>query len=265
MSKSLAGKLAEVLGTVKHIPKNGYNEAQRYHFVRDADVLDAVRDALSERGVATLVDVAGVDVAEFQTAKQRETGGVSWMTTVWGAISFLDGDSDATVTIGFRGTGADTGDKGYYKALTGGVKYALLKTFLIPTGDDPEADADSPQHGGNRPAQNAPQRPAPRPVASTPAPQHREPSVAAKAPHILQPMTMREAMEALEGVEKKVISDTGKAMFGTWSLKEMSPEQRAQLVAAIRGGGSGVPPEPSPVPPADDDDWAGLLDAAPAA
>ncbi len=33
------------------------------------------------------------------------------------------------------------GDKGIYKAMTGGLKYALLSLFLIPTTDDPERDA----------------------------------------------------------------------------------------------------------------------------
>lgn len=266
MTKSLAGKLAEVLGTIKHIPKNGYNEAQRYQFVRDADVLDAVREALSERGVATLVDVAGMDVDEFQTAKQREQGGVSWMTTVWGAISFLDGDSDAVVTIGFRGTGADTGDKGYYKALTGGVKYALLKTFLIPTGDDPEADADSPQRAGGRPAQNGPQRPPqPRPV-SQPTPARTEPPRASTAPvQNIQPMSVRDAMDAVAEFDRKEVSRVAKELVGTWSFKEMTGEQRAQVVAHFIGGGSAVPAEPSPSSPADDENWAGLLDQAPAA
>lgn len=109
-----------------------------------------------------------------------------------------------------------------------------------------------------QPAQNAPQRPAPRAVVPTPAPVRADPPRAATAPvQNLQPLTMREAMEALEGVEKKVISDTGKEMFGTWSLKEMQPEQRAQLVAAIRGGGgSAVPAESSPASP--DDLWEGM-------
>lgn len=39
------------------------------------------------------------------------------------------------------GVGADIGgDKGIYKAYTGGLKYALLSLFLIPTTDDPERD-----------------------------------------------------------------------------------------------------------------------------
>ena len=36
------------------------------------------------------------------------------------------------------GEGADTGDKAPYKAMTGALKYALLQSFLLASGDDPE-------------------------------------------------------------------------------------------------------------------------------
>jgi hypothetical protein len=35
------------------------------------------------------------------------------------------------------------GDKGIYKAITGANKYALLKPFLLETGDDPEVGSDA--------------------------------------------------------------------------------------------------------------------------
>ena len=39
------------------------------------------------------------------------------------------------------GSGQDAGDKGIFKAISGAQKYALMKAFMIPTGDDPEQDA----------------------------------------------------------------------------------------------------------------------------
>ena len=41
------------------------------------------------------------------------------------------------------GQGEDAGDKGANKALTAAVKYILMKTFLIPTGEDADGDAPS--------------------------------------------------------------------------------------------------------------------------
>jgi hypothetical protein len=43
-----------------------------------------------------------------------------------------------------------------YKAMTGALKYFLMKTFLIPTGDDPEADTGSDaRSAGRRPGRTA--------------------------------------------------------------------------------------------------------------
>ena len=44
------------------------------------------------------------------------------------------------------GEGADVGDKAPYKAMTGALKYALLQSFLLSTGDDPEDE-----HANSRP------------------------------------------------------------------------------------------------------------------
>jgi hypothetical protein len=54
--------------------------------------------------------------------------------------TLTDGESGETISFQSIGTGADSGDKAAYKAATGALKYALLTGFLIPTGDDPEAD-----------------------------------------------------------------------------------------------------------------------------
>ena len=42
-----------------------------------------------------------------------------------------------------RSRSGAVGDKGIYKAITGANKYALLKTFLLETGDDPEEVSDA--------------------------------------------------------------------------------------------------------------------------
>ena len=40
----------------------------------------------------------------------------------------------------FFGTGADTGDKALYKAITGGHKFFLAANFNVAEGNDPESD-----------------------------------------------------------------------------------------------------------------------------
>ncbi len=46
-----------------------------------------------------------------------------------------------TIELNYPGYGVDNGDKGPGKAISYAFKYALLKTFCLETGDDPDNDA----------------------------------------------------------------------------------------------------------------------------
>jgi hypothetical protein len=60
------------------------------------------------------------------------------MARVVMAYTFSDVDSGEELVAKVAGQGLDTGDKAPYKAMTGALKYALLQSFLLATGDDPE-------------------------------------------------------------------------------------------------------------------------------
>jgi hypothetical protein len=60
------------------------------------------------------------------------------MARVIMAYTFADVCSDEEVIATAAGQGLEAGDKAPYKAMTGALKYALLQTFLLATGDDPE-------------------------------------------------------------------------------------------------------------------------------
>jgi len=140
---SLYAKLAEVVTEVGRVPKKGRNDFHKYDYVREEDLLEAIRGALAKRQIALLPSAP--------TVVRDGT-----LTTVHMTFTFADGESGETHTVEWAGTGEDKGDKGLYKAYTGALKYFLMKTFLIPTGDDPEDDkAASP------PARPAVKRPAP--------------------------------------------------------------------------------------------------------
>jgi len=72
--------------------------------------------------------------------REIQAQGAGWLTTVKLEVRFVDADSGEQYTSYFYGDGYDKTDKGLYKAITGALKYALLKTFLVATGDDPEKD-----------------------------------------------------------------------------------------------------------------------------
>lgn len=134
----LYAKLAEVMASVDRIPKNGYNDFHNYAYATESDVSEGLRSALADRKVTVLVSGKLMQVRPGKTPKGKDT----FFTDVQVNVVFACGDSGATVEVTMPGTGDDPSDKGTYKAITGAVKYLLMKTFLIPTGDDPDQAAE---------------------------------------------------------------------------------------------------------------------------
>lgn len=124
---SLSEKLLAVQKAVTNIEKNGRNAHHGYDFAQHADVSREIRTALNDAGV-------------IFTAAATSCERVGDLTTVYLRLGFQDGESLEERTHEWIGWGSDKQDKGGYKAYTGGIKYFLLDTFLLPTGDDPEND-----------------------------------------------------------------------------------------------------------------------------
>jgi hypothetical protein len=134
--KSLVSKLAEVMGEIEgRIPKTGRNEFHKYDYATEADIVQSVRAGMAKRKLMLIPSVKSTEWKEL--GKQR-------LCTLTVAFTVHDGDSGESMTFDVLGEGTDAGDKATYKALTGATKYALLKLFLIPTGDDPERDDAQP-------------------------------------------------------------------------------------------------------------------------
>jgi len=126
--KHLATKMIKILGAVSgKVNKTGYNSHNKYAYVMEADLLDAVRDALVENKV-------------FVFSSVEEVSYEGQMTTVRTKHTFVDAESGETHEVFSAGQGKDGQDKGVYKAITGASKYFLLKSFMMAGDEDPEKD-----------------------------------------------------------------------------------------------------------------------------
>ena len=134
IESGLRQKLLAVFRGVHRFVKTGTNEAQKYQYVEAAVVLARVRELLAENGVFVTVETV---VVQHQPYESR-TGANQWLSTVQLKVTFVDAETGDELPLSFLGTGADSGDKGLYKAITGALKYFFLANTLAPTGDDPE-------------------------------------------------------------------------------------------------------------------------------
>ena len=130
---NLRQKLAEVRRRIGYVQKRGHNERFNYSYVTAADIAGSVGDILAELGV---VVIPSLEEISYESTAGR--GGATPMARVIMAYTFSDVDSGEEVIATVAGQGLDAGDKAPYKAMTGALKYALLQTFLLATGDDPE-------------------------------------------------------------------------------------------------------------------------------
>lgn len=136
--KSIYGKIAKVMSQVSRIPKNGYNSFHKYQYATESDLTDNMRPILLEAGLAYFSNV-------LSQSRDGE------FTKVEMEFTLFDLESGEMLKSIYWGEGQDKNDKGLYKAYTGATKYFLMKTFLIPTGDDPEQDDQKTQpNKGNK-------------------------------------------------------------------------------------------------------------------
>ena len=134
---NLREKFAEVRRRLGYVQKRGHNERQNYSYVRAADLAGSVGDILAELGVVVIPQLQSISTEPPLSSSER-------IARIVMNYRFVDARSGEELTVRVAGEGADAGDKAPYKAMTGALKYALLQSFLLATGDDPEDErADS--------------------------------------------------------------------------------------------------------------------------
>ncbi len=170
-SNGLYAKIARIMGRIDYLPKDGRNAHFGYAYATDRTVYDTVRKLLAEEGVAVIVSMVDA-IQERYTVAGKGGDREERHTRALFEFTLADGETGQTVTCRWQAEAQGGDDKGINKCATAALKYWLLKTFVIPTGDDPDGDAPA----SNRPL--ALQRPTRPPAKPAPEP---DPLVAAAA------------------------------------------------------------------------------------
>lgn len=209
---TLARKLASVMAEVSRVKKSGRNDFHRYDYATESDLTDAIRGHLAAQGVAILPSVVEVKSEPLASSKRNEI-----LTTATLEITLVCAESGEQRVTRWQGQGLDAGDKGYYKAYTGAMKYFLMKTFLISTGDDPEDD-------GQQQAPKQQQRPQ----------QASKPAVAQQAAAL--PLDEWESLMRGAGLEDlKAASAACAAGFKKGSVRDLDPDDLAKVNRKLAG------------------------------
>lgn len=137
---ALYSKLLTIMEAADFIEKDKRNETQKYDYASEEAIKTKMHALLVQNRVLFIPSTHSVETVAY-TVQGRDGQRSVLLTAIKGTARFIDADSGECISVDYVGTGADSQDKGAYKAITGALKYVLTGAFLIPTGSDPEGDA----------------------------------------------------------------------------------------------------------------------------
>jgi hypothetical protein len=102
-------------------------------------VTGTVRKSLIKNGLVIIPIDQQIECKDIiKKDREGQDNLVGFLTTVNTKYKLIDIDTGEFEIIASSGQGVDTQDKGSGKGMTYSFKYALLRSFAIPTGDDPD-------------------------------------------------------------------------------------------------------------------------------
>ena len=170
-------KILNVMNEVGYLNKDGFVETGKgkgYKALTDEKVLTAIRPVMVKHRLIMLpisMDHRRADEKVKDYQGNEKTNRITDVDMTFRIIN-VDDPKDY-VDVVSSGTGVDTQDKGIGKSMTYAKKYALLNSFLIPSGEDTDqisSEKYTEQLMGAAPAQAKAPAPAPAQTQET-APQ----------------------------------------------------------------------------------------------
>ncbi len=129
--KNVYQRVLSIMEELTYIQKGDAKVNGQYKFVSHDDVSEKVHPLLVKHGILALPS----------TTELKQEGN---RTVVMLRVHFVNVDKPADqFFVDYPGYGVDPSDKGPGKAISYAFKYALLKTFCLETGEDPDKDAKS--------------------------------------------------------------------------------------------------------------------------
>lgn len=121
-------KICAIMDTITYLTKDGNVDfgKTKYRVISEEKVTSTVRQELIRHRL--------VIVPVHQ--EYRRTGTLTSVDVTYHIVN--SENPEEYVVVMSSGEGADTQDKGVGKAMTYAYKYMLLRTFAIPTGEDPD-------------------------------------------------------------------------------------------------------------------------------
>jgi len=141
MGKNIYQRIADVMRDVQYLTKDDEVDAgmgKKYRAITEEKVTRTVRESMVKNGLVMFPTSMRTNLVSetVQTAKGERINRITHIDVDY-VIANVE-EPGEQIIVASSGTGVDSQDKGIGKAMTYAYKYALLRTFAIPTGEDPD-------------------------------------------------------------------------------------------------------------------------------
>lgn len=138
--KLIYGKMASILKETKAITKSEENQQQGFKFRGIDNVMNELHELFAKNEVFILQEVKSFTTENRPT----KSGGMNTFTRATITFRYITTDGSYVETTNV-GEAMDSGDKGMNKAMSIALKYSLLQMLLIPTEEQKDPDATTPE------------------------------------------------------------------------------------------------------------------------
>jgi hypothetical protein len=136
---TLAQRIHAVMKEVAYVQKDTRIDG-KYNAVTHDQLISVLRPSMVKHGILLMVTMDR-DPIYFP----REDGSKQYRAAYQFRVRLINVDcADDTMSVVVPATGLDSGDKGDGKAITYATKAALLKLFMLETGENDESRSDEP-------------------------------------------------------------------------------------------------------------------------
>lgn len=145
-------KIPAIMAEVPAIGKTKRNSQQGFNYRGIDDVQNALQNILPKHGVFYVPEILDSHREERTSSK----GGNLIYTVLKVRYTFYASDGSSVAAI-VQSEGMDSADKSSNKAMSAACKYALFQVFNIPTEEQVDPDATTPEQNGQARPQQAQQ------------------------------------------------------------------------------------------------------------
>ncbi len=144
---NLYQRMHAVMCAIESVNKDGYNQFTKQNYASHDSVTRTIKPFLEMYRLMYISTITKTNVQQFTSADAKGKEKSNWFTEVWVQLKWVNIDNpEENEVVESYGQGIGSTEEGAGKGYSYAVKYAVLKSLNLPTGEDADKGVGDPNH-----------------------------------------------------------------------------------------------------------------------